>query len=416
MPSSLRSPVWLTGVLAVALAARLVAAVVVDRIVSATPGRVCLIDGDAEGYWLLAGHIAASEPYSVYEPPRKILRMPGLPAILAGCRLVFDDAKLPARCVLAVIGAAGCGCVYWLGCELAGPEVGLIAAAATALSPALIVFSPLLLSESCFATAMTASLIPLAMLLKIRGGGTPRLLSALSAGLLCAIATYLRPTWLPVPILAAGLIVLVGRFRPARWLEAAVLLAAFGVAYFPWVWRNHAVSGHWVITTLWVGPSLYDGLNPAATGDSDMAFFDEENLLGRMSEYEMDQEYRRRAWAFVAANPGRTIALAFIKAGRYWSPLPNAEQFAQPLIKFGLLIATLPLYVFAAVGLWTHRRDWRLWLATLGPAVFFCAVHMLFVGSIRYRLPAEMPLWILAAAGVVAACPRWFVHGRGAPS
>jgi len=219
-----------------------------------------------------------------------------------------------------------------------------------------------------------------------------------------------------VPILAAGLIVLVGRFRPARWLEAAVLLAAFGVAYFPWVWRNHAVSGHWVITTLWVGPSLYDGLNPAATGDSDMAFFDEENLLGRMSEYEMDQEYRRRAWAFVAANPGRTIALAFIKAGRYWSPLPNAEQFAQPLIKFGLLIATLPLYVFAAVGLWTHRRDWRLWLATLGPAVFFCAVHMLFVGSIRYRLPAEMPLWILAAAGVVAACPRWFVHGRGAPS
>jgi 4-amino-4-deoxy-L-arabinose transferase-like glycosyltransferase len=402
MPRSLRSPVWLTAVLAVAL----IAAAVVDRIVAATPGRICLIEGDAEGYWLLGGHLAKGEDYVVYQPPRKILRMPGLPVILAGCRLVFGDAKLPARIVLAMIGAAGCGCVYWLGCELVGPEVGLIAAAATAVSPALVVFSPLFLSESSFATAMTAALVPIVRLLKIRGGGTPRLLESALAGLLCALATYLRPTWLPIVILAAGLVVVVGRFQVARWIEAGVLLAAFGVAYAPWVIRNHDVSGHWVITTLWVGPSLYDGLNPNATGDSDMTFFDRDNLLGRMSEYDVDQEYRRRAWEFVAANPGQTAQLALIKAGRYWSPLPNAAQFGQPVVSLGLFAATLPLYLFAVVGVWAHRRDWRLLLATLGPAAFFCAVHMLFVGSIRYRLPAEMPLWILAAAGMVAVWQR----------
>jgi hypothetical protein len=194
-----------------------------------------------------------------------------------------------------------------------------------------------------------------------------------------------------------------------------VLLAAFGVAYAPWVIRNHDVTGHWVITTLWVGPSLYDGLNPNATGDSDMTFFDRDNLLGRMSEHDMDQEYRRRAWAFAAANPGRTAQLALIKAGRYWSPLPNADQFQQPLVAFGLLAATLPLYLFAIVGLWAHHRDWRLLLVTLGPAVFFAAVHMLFVGSIRYRLPAEMPLWVLAAAGIVALTNGWRQR-REAPS
>jgi 4-amino-4-deoxy-L-arabinose transferase-like glycosyltransferase len=421
MPWSLRSPVGWTAVLAVALAARLVAAVVVERIVAATPGRVCLIEGDAEGYWLLAGHMLRGEDYELYQPPRRILRMPGLPAILAGCRAVFGDEKWPVRCLLAAIGAAGCGCVFWLGCELVSPEVGLIAAAAVAVSPALVVFSPLILSESSFATAMTASLIPIAKLLKREAASVApsdiqaRWLPAIAAGLLCAIATYLRPTWFPAAFGAAALIVIVGRFHSARWLEAGVLLAAFVLLYSPWVIRNHAVSGHYVLTTLWVGPSLYDGLRPDANGDSDMTFFDRENLLGRMSEYDMDQEYRRRAWAFAAANPGRAIELAVIKAGRYWSPWPNANQFSQPIVQLGLLVATLPLYAFGLVGLIAHRRDWRLWLLTLGPAVFFSAVHMLFVGSIRYRLPAEMPLWVLATAGVLAV-PRWWSQRREAPS
>lgn len=212
MSRSLRWPIGLTAVLAVALVARLAAAVAVDRIVSQTPGRLCLIEGDAEGYWLLAGHLVRGERYEVYDPPRRILRMPGLPVILAGCRLVFGDVLWPTRCVLAVLGAIGCGCVYWLGCELEQPTAGLIAATATALSPALVVFSPLLLSESSFATAMAASLIPLAMLLKDRGGGNPRFLVCVSAGVLCAVATYLRPTWLPVVILAALAAVMVRRF------------------------------------------------------------------------------------------------------------------------------------------------------------------------------------------------------------
>jgi 4-amino-4-deoxy-L-arabinose transferase-like glycosyltransferase len=199
MSMPLRSPIWLTAVLAVALAARLAASVVV------------------EGYWLLAGQIAAGRDYAVYEPPRRILRMPGLPVLLAGGRLAFGDQLLLTRCLLAVLGAVGCGCVYWLGRELAGHEVGLIAAAATAVSPALIAFSPLLLSESTFATAMTASLIPLAMLLKVRGEESPRLWVSASAGLLCAIATFLRPTWLPAVLLAAVLTVAWGRFRRARW-------------------------------------------------------------------------------------------------------------------------------------------------------------------------------------------------------
>lgn len=388
---------------------------VVEQIVSATPGRLCLIEGDASGYWILGQRLAHGQSYELYDPPRRILRMPGFPIILAGCQIVFGEWLLPTRCVLAVLGTLGCGCVYWLAKELVSESVGLVACGLVAISPPLVVFSPLLLSETVFATAMVASLIPLARLVKSSAVNSPRMRAAVAAGSWIAIATYLRPTWLPIALVGAVAVVLMGRGRRAAWIEAGVILLTCIVWLMPWTWRNYLVCGHLVPTTLWVGPSLYDGLNPEATGDSNMAFFDRENLLATMSEYDMDREYRRRAWAYARQHPQRTVELACVKAGRYWSPWPNAPQFDRPLIRWGLTATTLPLYILAFVGWWQRRRDLVFWLVTLGPALFFCLVHMLFVGSIRYRLPADSTLWIAAATGLVAIWQFWSSRSTADP-
>ena len=45
-------------------------------------------------------------------------------------------------------------------------------------------------------------------------------------------------------------------------------------------------------------------------------------------------------------------------------------------------------------------------LVVLGPFLLFMAVHMVFVGSLRYRLPVEFPLAILAATGLRQWLPR----------
>src|SRR5688572_15852593 len=112
MPARLRHPLW--PILAAALALRLVAAVGVQAHLDRT-GRDFLIPGDAEGYWFLAGRIAAGEEYAAHDPPRRVLRMPGFPLLLAGVRLVAGDSLFAARLTQAAVGTATCGAVYLLG-------------------------------------------------------------------------------------------------------------------------------------------------------------------------------------------------------------------------------------------------------------------------------------------------------------
>ena len=188
-----------------------------------------------------------------------------------------------------------------------------------------------------------------------------------------------------------------------RRLEVVVMLLALFATLLPWAWRNHSVCGHWVFTTLWSGPSLYDGLNPVANGDSNMTFFDDDNLMAKMPEWDVDQQYKQAAWQFARQNPGRAIELTILKLWRYWKPWPSAEQFGG--IGPALLVAGffIPICILAIRGWWLVRSRLWTWLLPLGPIVYFAAIHAVFVGSLRYRLPAEYPLCVLAAVGLV----RW---------
>lgn len=409
-------------VVGVALAVRLVAAVMIDRQVSLTPGRICLIEGDAAGYWELGRKIAHGDNYVLYDPPRWVLRMPGFPVVLAMSQLLFGANLFAARCLLAGIGALACGFVFGLGRVLATERVAVMAGLATALSPPLIAFSPLFLSETAFAAALTANLWLLALLWhppvlsasapSVTGSASPRESSpaswlAISIGTMGAVTIFMRPTWLPIiPLAAAWHVILAPRER-RRWMEAATMVVAMMVCLSPWVIRNAVVTHHFVLTTLWDGPSLFDGLHPGATGKSDMTFFEQEQLLDHMSEFDMNREYRRRAWQFARENPRRAFELTLIKAARYWNVFPNAEQFADVRLRWILCLSTLPLFGLAICGAWCRRRDWLTITLTAGPVLFFAAIHLLYVSSLRYRLPAEYPLWVLAAVGADALMTSW---------
>lgn len=406
---------WLWIILGGAFLVRSAAAVCVQGWVDRTPGRLCLIAGDAEGYWDLGKKLASGEEFAIYDPPRRVFRMPGFPLVLALGITVLGQNVLAVRFLLAAIGTGACGLVYVLACELFDRPTALRACLIAALFPPFVLFSVLLLSETLFAMMLLASLLAIAKL--VLGNATERSASAqraiaIVAGLLVGLATLVRPTWLLVGPVFAVLHLFLAPNRRRAAIEGALLLAALAVALAPWTIRNWNVTGHLVPTTLWAGPSLYDGLHDGATGASDMKFIETDGIYGRMSEYDADRHYRDEAVRFVRAHPGRTLALAAIKFARFWNPAPNSAQFGHWMIVVASLLSALPLWALAAYGGWNARGCLPRWLIPAGPALYFTLVHLVFIGAPRYRLPAEYPLVVLAAAGWSALAAK--AHG-GAP-
>jgi uncharacterized membrane protein len=163
--------------------------------------RQFVIEGDADGYWRLGQNLAEGKPYAVYEPPRYVLRMPGFPLLLSLPIGLFPGNFLAARLFLALVGTCACGLVYLLGRELIDHRAGLIAGWFTAVSPAMAGFSVIILSETPFALGIVGSLWAMARLLR-HLDTEPSFRAVMGwafvTGLFIALATYMRPTWLPV--------------------------------------------------------------------------------------------------------------------------------------------------------------------------------------------------------------------------
>jgi hypothetical protein len=123
---------------------------------------------------------------------------------------------------------------------------------------------------------------------------------------------------------------------------------------------------------------------------------------GGMSEYDVNRHYTELALQYARENPRRAVELALAKLARFWKPWPNAAQFEHWAARLAVAAFFVPAMLLTAWGWWTCRRDPWQWLLAAGPILFFSALHCLFVGSLRYRLPAEYPLSVLSAAGALA--------------
>ncbi|RUL88673.1 AsmA-like C-terminal region-containing protein [Tautonia sociabilis] len=427
MPDSTRRSRWtrhatLPLILLVGLGFRLLAAAAV-QLYTQQKGLLGVF-GDTTIYWALGEAIRTGAPYVVEQwgQPHFALRTPGYPAFLAACQAIFGEhAPLGARAVQAGLGAVSVGLVYGLVVSLwrGGGEadrrrarsVATVAAALAAVEPYTVGLSALLLSEALFVPLMLAALWGLAVLWRRRPGddgeptppagprGIASAVVAVLSGLAIGGAILVRPSWaavVPVILLAW---VLSERSGRAIGLAALVAVAVAG-AMAPWWIRNERVIGRFVPTALWVGASLYDGLSPEATGASDMAFL-EDPAISALGEVEQDRELRRRAVAFAREHPGRALRLAAIKVARFWSPWPNADELSAPGVEILSGLATIPVFLLLAVGVWDRRRDPRALVLLLGTLVSFCVLHAVFVSSIRYRLPGMVPALGLAAAGLV---------------
>ena len=371
---------------------------------------------DSESYWILGQAIARGGPYQFGDDDARVFRTPGYPLALAGLfAVVGDDPPVMfARGLNALLGTLAVGGVYCLTLVLFNRITAAWAAALAAFYPGAIVTSTFVLSEALFCPLMLLQLI-----LVVRAWKSPqRVPFALFSGLVAGAATLTRPSWLLfLPFLFVVLVVISSERRRACLIGLAAM-AGLVLVMLPWWIRNYSVTGRFVPTTLQLGASLYDGLNPMATGASDMQFVprfrrqelaEQDQASGQSDtfEYRLDRRLKRAAITWAGENPGRVLKLAVVKLARMWSPWPNAEEFQNPRLGLFVLVTYIPV---AVVGIWGAVRFSRhgcAYVVCWIPAIYLTMLHVIFVSSIRYRQPAMLPLMVLAAGVVVT----WL--GRG---
>lgn len=416
---------WMLLVLLFAFVLRVGAAVYWHR--SALPENGFLRLGDSDGYWVLASHIARGEPYQYGSENASVFRAPMMPLLLSPMTLIEDrsTAIFCARIVGALLGTLSVYLVSLLAFRLAGKHAALAAALLASLYPSAIGVSIIILSEMLFMPLMLTFLLLWSDSLQ-EGTTKQRVRLALLTGIVGGLAILARPSWLlftpMVAVLGLGLVQ-----RRVVFVQT-ILWTGLGIsiAMMPWWVRNYNVTGKFVLTTLQVGPSLYDSFHPGASGGSDegMNFMrrieaeqteadqaSAETSEGKVTSLESTFEWRINRRAQLQAidwcleNPLEIPRLALAKLKKTWSLWPDGGDVGSPLIRAAVSLSMLTVMLLAFWGSWKLYRTQTLMLAICwSPCLYFTLLHMVFVGSVRYREPAVIVL--LAVAGCSLA--RWF--------
>ena len=400
-----RKTLLLVLILAVAFAARLAAGFWWE---SRLPEGQDFFFGDSHTYWVLAQRIVRGEPYYYGTPDTSVFRTPGYPVVLAGLFLVVGDEPpvMWARALSAVLGMLAVGGVYWLTKRLFSTSAGLLAAAIAAVYPGAVSLGAMVLSEALFCPLMLLQLILWTASWKAPTRSRTLTLAAL-AGIAAGLATLARPSWLLFTPFAAGLAILLRRDRIRHIAPTAAMIVGLCLTMMPWWIRNYGVTGHFVATTLQTGASLYDGLNHKADGSSNMWFVPvyhaaekESELVETPSdtfEYRLDRRLGRAALHWATSHPRQAVQLAGVKLWRMWNVWPNESEFRSWPLRLVIALTYGPLLCGAIFGAWSFRdRGWPYILPWL-PAVYLSLIHMIFVGSLRYREPLMLPMIALAA-------------------
>jgi hypothetical protein len=237
------------------------------------------------------------------------------------------------------------------------------------------------------------------------------------AGIVAGVAVLTRPSWL----LFTPFVAILGLAWPGSRKIHLQIIVAIGLGtcltMTPWWIRNYQITGKFVLTTLQVGPSLLDSFHEGATGGSDegmqfMRRIEQEQIqadqadlanaeaLESTLEWRINRRAQREAVTWAKENPAEIWRLAWAKFRKTWSLWPDGGDVGSPAIRLAISVSSLSVLVLAIVGSFKYWPRNRLMLAICwSPCLYFTLLHMVFVGSVRYREPAMMVL--IAIAGCV---------------
>ena len=405
-------------VFTVALAVRLVHVAALQQSVYAD-----LLMGDAVSYDRWAQQIARGD----WRGHGVFYQAPLYPYLLGVLYAGVGRSLLLVRVVQACTGAASCVLLYAAARQLVSARAGLLAGLALALNASAIFAGALLQKTALELLFVCLTLWLVARLGRDRSPWLRWWVLGLTVGLLAL--TRENAVIFLVPILAWAVLDREATW-PARVARAVCVILGVIAIVAPVAMRNALIGRAFLPTTAQLGPNLYIGNHPGASGlyeplrqgrgtaefeQSDAITLAEQRLGRTLSVTEASRYWASEAVGFMATHPSEWLRQTVRKAWLLFNAAEIADTEAQeshaeyspvlrllgPITGFGLLV---PL---AAWGLVMWRQQWRrLWIVPMLVIVYAASVVMFFVLA-RYRYPLIPFLVLFAAAGVTELVSRW---------
>ena len=235
------------------------------------------------------------------------------------------------------------------------------------------------------------------------------------------LALLVRPTFdLINPILV---ILFVGVVHNSDWKTVTKYILIYSLTYLiimsPWWVHQYEKYGQFVRLNLGDGIVLYSGNNPLNTsgggvgredGTSDM---DLSKFRTIVNPIERNQSMKKEALDYIVNNPSNFIDLAGTKFIRFWRLWPYTEHYQQWYI-IALSLISYGSVLFMSIGfiLRNSKKHFRKITPILALSLYLTLVHMVTIGSIRYRFPLEPFLIIFAGYFFVDLFKnkQWFIY------
>lgn len=345
-----------------------------------------LVFPDEERYWCQINNLL--ESYTFYCKTSYAHDMPFAAVIMAVFLKVSGAGLLALRLFLALISSI----LIYIVAKFTklfseNPIAPVLAGAIVAVYPFFIFYSSLILSESIF------TLISMGYFYYVFKAAKD---DWVYLGVLSGLGYLTRPTLLFFyPIIWIWLMV-VGKFSAKR---IALIITLTMVVISPWLVRNYKHFDTVVIATASTGHVLWEGNNPwnktGGVAQPDWKYLDDMPL--HLTELERDKWKKRQAIEYISSNPLNFFVDSLKKFSRFWHLWPNNARYNQGVYFWLSLLSFGPILAGAIAGLWLLRNHWRtmglLWLFF----AYYTLLHMVTIGSIRYRLPLEPLLIVLAS-------------------
>jgi 4-amino-4-deoxy-L-arabinose transferase-like glycosyltransferase len=349
---------------------------------------------------------------------------PPLTALLLTPGSFFPGVGLPYhRFTMALLGVAAVVVIGWLGRRVGGDRVGLVAAGIAAIYPNLWMNDALAMSET--PATLMAALILLAL---YRFIDRPTVTSAAWVGLACGVgilaraelALFLPVVMVPIALWARSLplVARLGRIAVAGLVTGAVLLpwTAFNLARFE---NPVALSTNDGLTI--IGANCEEVYNTTAIGLWSLQCAQRVPATGDQSE--ISAVYRDAGVDFIRANRSRLPAVVATRVARVWS-FYAPDQMAwynqgegRPRWASYLGLGAYYLLLAGAVGgtVILRRRRTPVW-PLASTAIIVTVTAAAFYGLVRFRVPAEVAIVVLAAVTIDALLRRRSAATTTAPT